>query len=54
VLGAGALSANPDRFLPLLVLVGADGKVAWVQAVQIHDRGDLEDLVREHLGIELS
>jgi thiol-disulfide isomerase/thioredoxin len=53
VLGAGALGANPDRYLPLLVLIGADGKVAWTQAIQIHDVGDLEDLVREHLGIDL-
>ena len=53
VLGAGVLSVNPDRFLPLLVLIGADGKVAWVQAIGIHDLDDLEDLVREHLGIGL-
>ena len=53
VLGAGTLSANPDRFLPLLALLDADGKIVWVQAIQIHDVGELEDLVREHLGVDL-
>ena len=53
VLGGRALNVNPDRYLPLLVLIGADGKVASVQAIQIHDVGDLEDLVREHLGVDL-
>ena len=53
VLGGRAISANPDRYLPLLVLVDADGSVAWTQAIKIHDVGELEDLVREHLGVDL-
>jgi thiol-disulfide isomerase/thioredoxin len=53
VLGGGALAANPDRYLPLLALLDADGHIVWVQAIQIHDVGELEDLVREHLGVDL-
>jgi cytochrome c biogenesis protein CcmG/thiol:disulfide interchange protein DsbE len=52
------LFADPEgtmraRALPELILVGADGKVAYRQFVQIESLGQLERLVEKHLGAEL-
>jgi len=53
VLGGGALGRyNPDKFLPIVLLVGADGRV-YIEYRQIKDLGELEDLVTEHLGVTL-
>ena len=53
LLGGRVMAVNPDKFLPILVLVAADGSIAWQGYQQIHDVAQLEDLVREHLGITL-
>ena len=52
------LFADPEgrmraRALPELILVGADGKVAYRQFVQIESLSQLEQLVEKHLGAEL-
>lgn len=53
VLGSGALGHfNPDKFLPIIILVGADGSV-WTDYRQVESLGELEDLVTEHLGVTL-
>jgi len=53
-LGGAALGhLSPDRYLPVLVLVGADGRID-VDAGRIQSMKQLEDLVRDHLGIDLS
>jgi thiol-disulfide isomerase/thioredoxin len=44
---------SPDRILPVVVLVGADGQIAHVEATQIHELGELEQLVRDDLGVTL-
>jgi thiol-disulfide isomerase/thioredoxin len=41
------------RFLPRLVLVDADGKIAYQQYVEIKSLAQLEGLVEKHLGISL-
>jgi thiol-disulfide isomerase/thioredoxin len=41
------------RGLPFLALVDADGKVVHQEFVEIRSVGQLEDLVAEHLGVEL-
>ena len=51
--GGRKLAVNPDRTLPIIVLVAADGSIAWQGYQQIHDVAELEGLVREHLGIDL-
>jgi len=52
-LGAGALGHfNPDKFLPIVILVSADGSV-WTDYREIKSLGELEDLVSEHLGVTL-
>lgn len=53
LLGAGALGRiNPDRYLPIVVLVSADG--TWhAEYRQIHRISDLEDLARRYLGVAL-
>lgn len=53
LLGGAALgNINPDRFLPIVVVVSADG--AWhAEYKQIHTVRDLEDLVRDHAGVTL-
>jgi len=55
LLGGGTLGYfSPDRTLPLIILVAEDGSVAWKGYEQIHHVSQLEDLVRDHLGIDLS
>ncbi len=41
------------RFLPRLVLVDADGRIAFQEYVEIKSLGQLEGLVEKHLGITL-
>ena len=53
LIGGRKLAVNPDRTLPIIVLVAADGSIAWQGYQQIHDVAELEGLVREHLGIDL-
>lgn len=52
------LYADPDGLLraiglPKVVLVGADGDIAFEQYVEIDDLAQLEDLAREHLDVDL-
>ncbi|MBW8752046.1 MAG: TlpA family protein disulfide reductase [Propionibacteriales bacterium] len=41
------------RFLPKLVLVDADGKIAYEEYVEIKSLDQLEQLVEKHLGVRL-
>ena len=41
------------RFLPRLVLVDADGRIAYQEYVEIKSLGQLEGLVEKHLGVTL-
>ncbi len=41
------------RGMPVLVLIDADGAIAYNRAVEITSLEQLEGLVREHLGVEL-
>jgi biopolymer transport protein ExbD len=41
------------NFLPRLVLVDADGKIAYQQYVEIKSLAQLEGLVEKHLGMSL-
>lgn len=43
----------PLQGLPYLALDDADGRVAWGRFIVLESRGELEDLVREHLGADL-
>lgn len=53
LLGGAVLGTiNPDRFLPIVILVAADG--TWhAEYILIDSVTELEDLVREHLGVIL-
>jgi thiol-disulfide isomerase/thioredoxin len=46
-------SAFRVNFLPRLVLVDADGKIAYQQYVEIKSLAQLEGLVEKHLGMSL-
>jgi thiol-disulfide isomerase/thioredoxin len=41
----------PGNLLPQIVLIDRNGDVAWQQAVEIKSLGQLEKLVRDHLGV---
>lgn len=41
------------RSLPKLILVGADGKIAFAEYVEIKSLDQLEQLVEKHLGVTL-
>jgi cytochrome c biogenesis protein CcmG/thiol:disulfide interchange protein DsbE len=50
------IDREPDirnRFLPKLILVGADGKIAYQEYVEIKSLAQLEQLVEKHLGVQL-
>ena len=42
-----------NKFLPSLILVGADGKIAFQEYVEITSLAQLEQLVEKHLGVTL-
>jgi cytochrome c biogenesis protein CcmG/thiol:disulfide interchange protein DsbE len=42
-----------NRFLPTLILIGADGKIAYSEYVEIKSLDQLEKLVEQHLGVTL-
>jgi cytochrome c biogenesis protein CcmG, thiol:disulfide interchange protein DsbE len=42
-----------NKFLPSLILVGADGKIAFQEYVEITSLSQLEQLVEKHLGVTL-
>ena len=52
-IGGRKLDVNPDRTLPIIILVRADGTIAWQAYQRIDDLQQLEDLVSEHLGVTL-
>jgi len=50
------VDAHPQirsKFLPSLILVGADGRIAFQQYVEIKSLAQLEQLVEKHLGVTL-
>jgi len=52
-IGGRKMDVNPDRTLPIIILVRADGTIAWQAYQRIDDLQQLEDLVSEHLGVTL-
>lgn len=42
------------KYLPTLIMVDKDGKVAFQKSIQIHSLAELEQLVQQHLGVAAS
>jgi thiol-disulfide isomerase/thioredoxin len=49
----GAIDGMPVRGLPGIVLLDAEGEVVFRELQEIESQEELEDLVAEHLGVEL-